>query len=134
MSMAAGPASPPTAAWGQTNGTPSPIGLNNVVAIGAGEEHGLAERIGRQTPLFTLEPQSQCACAGSNVTFRASAIAPASFSYQWQFNNANIAGATSSTLTLNNVQPGNEGAYHVIISNGAGSTTSQDATLNLCGP
>jgi alpha-tubulin suppressor-like RCC1 family protein len=121
-------------AWGQTNSTPSPIGLNNVVAIGVGDGHSLAERIGRETPLFTLEPQSQCSCAGSNVTFSASAIAPASFSYQWQLNTVNIAGATSPTLTLNNVQPANEGTYRVIISNGAGSATSQDATLNLCGP
>jgi alpha-tubulin suppressor-like RCC1 family protein len=121
-------------AWGQTNSTPSPIGLNNVVAIGVADGHSLAERTGRETPLFNLEPQTQCACAGSNVTFRASAIAPASFSYQWQFNNVNIAGATSPTLSLSNVQPSNEGTYRVIISNGAGSTTSQDATLNLCGP
>src|SRR6266567_487251 len=119
-------------AWGELSN--APVALNQVVAIGTGDGHCLAERVGRQTPLLTLQPQSQCVLAGTNLTFSASGIGPASVSYQWQFNNLNVAGATTSALTINNVQTANQGNYQVVVSNGAGSITSQVATLNVVGP
>src|SRR4029079_3455158 len=55
-------------------------------------------------------------------------------SYQWRLNGANLGSATSSSLTLNNVQAANAGNYDVVVANTAGSVTSSIAALNLNGP
>jgi hypothetical protein len=51
-------------------------------------------------------------------------------SYQWQFQNTNINGATSSTLTLTNVMPAKSGTYRVIVTNPVGTNSAQ-ATLSV---
>ena len=117
--------------WGQFG--PAPTGLNNVLAFGVSDEQFLAQRIGRETPLILTQPQNQCALAGQTASFTAVGFGPSSVTYQWQFNGANISGATNSTYTMVNVQSGNQGTNHAVISNSAGSIVSQDATLNLIG-
>jgi hypothetical protein len=78
---------------------------------------------------FTTQPQSQTALVGSNVTFAVTASGPA-LSYQWLFNGTNVlAGATSSTLSLINVDSSQSGNYSVIASNSAGAVFSQPAAL-----
>jgi hypothetical protein len=60
----------------------------------------------------------------------ASGSAP--LSYQWQRNGANIAGATSSSYTLSNAQTTDSGSrFRVIVTNAAGSATSNEATLTV---
>ena len=60
------------------------------------------------------------------MTFTVSASGSAPLSYQWLRNGANVTnggnviGATSSTLTLTNVQIGNAGSYTVAVSNPGG--------------
>jgi len=49
--------------------------------------------------------------------------------YQWQFNGANVNGATNSTLTVANAQAGNGGTYDVVVCNANGCSTSANATL-----
>jgi hypothetical protein len=51
-------------------------------------------------------------------------------SYQWQFNGANVTGATSGTLTLSNFQPVNAGLYSVIASSGT-AVTSDPAIVGV---
>ena len=65
------------------------------------------------------------------MTFAASGLARTTFSYQWQFNGTNLLNATNATLTLPNVQTGNQGTYRVVLSNGAGATYSQEVSLGL---
>ena len=50
-------------------------------------------------------------------------------SYQWQFDRANLVGATNSFLSLINVAASASGSYSVIVSNSAGSTQSSNAVL-----
>jgi Peptidase family M23/Immunoglobulin domain/Immunoglobulin I-set domain len=81
-------------------------------------------------PVITTQPANQTVSAGSTATF--SVVATGNVTdYQWQVNGVNIPGATSATLTLNNVQPAIAGSYTVIVSNGAGPTTSTAATLTV---
>jgi pectate lyase len=82
-------------------------------------------------PSITTQPASQTVNAGSSVTFSVVATGTAPLSYQWKFNGGNITGATSSSLTLNNVQSANAGSYTVLVSNSAGSVTSAAATLTV---
>lgn len=54
-------------------------------------------------------------------------------SYQWQKDGWAIAGATGSSLALTNVGAGDGGVYRVLISNGAGAATSEEARLTVVG-
>lgn len=51
--------------------------------------------------------------------------------YQWQKNGVDIPNANSATLTLKSVQPSDAANYTVVISNFAGSVTSNAATLTV---
>jgi len=85
------------------------------------------------TPTFSTQPASQTANAGQSVTFTASPSGTGPFTYQWQFNGTNIAGATGSTLTISNVSSANYGNYLVVATNAAGSTTSNYFSLSAPG-
>ncbi|HEY9172364.1 MAG TPA: PQQ-binding-like beta-propeller repeat protein [Verrucomicrobiae bacterium] len=85
-------------------------------------------------PAITTQPQSRTNVAGTTATFSVAAIGTAPLSYQWRFNGANLAGATSTDLTLTSVQPANAGNYTVVVTNAYGSVTSQVATLTVWVP
>ena len=87
-----------------------------------------------RVPFITAQPQGQTVTAGSDVTFVVTAGGTPPLSYQWQFNTTNIAGATGSSLTLTNVQPGQMGNYLVIVSNALGMVTSSNAVLTVISP
>ncbi len=82
-------------------------------------------------PAITTQPVSQTVTAGANVTFTVAASGTTPLSYQWQKDSANLAGATSATLTLNGVTSANAGSYRAVVSNSAGSATSAAATLAI---
>jgi hypothetical protein len=65
------------------------------------------------------------------VTFSVTASGTNPLSYQWRRNGVNVAGGTSATLVLANVQSGQEGDYTCVVTNVAGSATSNAATLTL---
>ncbi|QYM78561.1 immunoglobulin domain-containing protein [Horticoccus luteus] len=81
-------------------------------------------------PPFTAQPASLTQNAGTTATFTA-AVAPSAFAptYQWQKDGSDVAGATSATLTIANIQAAHAGSYTVIATNAGGSTTSTAATL-----
>ena len=96
---------------------------------------GLARLNGNEppptAPVIARGPSNQVIYATQTATFTAMASGFPAPSFQWQFNGANISGATSSTLTLSNAQPAQSGAYRVIVSNSAGSTTSLAGNLTV---
>lgn len=82
-------------------------------------------------PTITTQPQSQTVNEGANVTFTVVATGTAPLSYQWSKGSTAIAGATSSTLTLNAVTLASAGSYTVRVSNSAGAVTSNPAMLTV---
>ncbi|HET7151989.1 MAG TPA: alkaline phosphatase family protein, partial [Candidatus Acidoferrum sp.] len=75
---------------------------------------------------------NQTVTAGQNATFTVVATGTAPLSYQWQKNDANIAGATSSNYTTpGTTSADNNSSFDVIVSNAAGSVTSNKATLTV---
>ena len=82
-------------------------------------------------PTIATQPTSQSATAGGSVTFSVSANGSAPFNYQWRKNGSAIVGATSATLNFANVQTADAGSYSVVVTNGAGSVTSTNATLTV---
>jgi pectate lyase len=85
-------------------------------------------------PSITTQPSAQTAPVGSSVSFSVAASGTSPFTYLWKKDGANIAGANSETLSLSNVQNGDAGAYTVVVSNAAGSATSEGAALTVITP
>jgi len=85
-------------------------------------------------PTITTQPTSQTVNAGANVTFTVTASGTPAPTYQWNFNGAAISGATGASLSLSSVSAANAGDYTVVVSNGAGSVTSNKATLTVNTP
>ena len=78
-------------------------------------------------PSIQAPPQSQVVPPGGTVNFVVVAAGTSPLSYQWRFNGAGIAGATSSVLTLTNVQLASVGTYDVTVTNLYGSANSAGA-------
>ncbi len=85
-------------------------------------------------PYIILQPQSQTAPVGADVTFTVYRAGNAPMSFQWRFNGTNLPGATSSTLALTNISAAHRGAYSVLLSNSAGVLLSSNAFLNVAVP
>jgi len=82
-------------------------------------------------PVITAQPRGGFAARGSQVILSTSATGDAPLSYQWRFNGADLPGATSATLVLDNVQTTNTGTYLLRVSNNAGSVWSDPAVLTV---
>jgi hypothetical protein len=85
-------------------------------------------------PSITVQPKSTIVVPGATVTFSVSATGGAPLSYQWKRNNVDIPGATTSSLTITNVQAAHVGDYTVVVSNAGGTATSDVAKLGLPAP
>ena len=85
-------------------------------------------------PSISGQPQDQTAAPGSNATFTVLAGGTAPMSYQWRFEGADIAGATTNSFTRANVQTNDVGQYSVFITNMAGSILSSNAILSILSP
>ena len=123
-------ATPPIGASGAVTftGTANFDGVREVVITG---QRSTTLGPGIQAPTITGQPQSQTVNAGANVTFGVSATGDAPLSYQWRKDGVMIAGANSTILTFASVNSSNAGSYTVVVSNSAGSVTSNPATLTV---
>jgi len=79
-------------------------------------------------------PSSETLYPGGTATFNITALG-VQITYQWQKIVGNVTniinGATNSSLTINNVGPGDEASYNVLVTTPFASTNSQLATLSL---
>jgi len=82
-------------------------------------------------PVFNSQPASLVVLAGSVASFTAVAAGTAPIGYQWSKDGTPISGATSSTLSLSNVQTADDGSYTVTASNSVRSVTSNPAQLTV---
>ncbi len=83
-------------------------------------------------PSISTQPANQAVVVGQTATFSVIASGAAPLSYQWQKNGASIGGATSSSYTTPPAVSGDSGAtFRAIVTNAAGSVTSNSATLTV---
>ena len=80
-------------------------------------------------PAILVQPHSVTNIDGSTVMFSVTAAGTAPLHYQWQQFAGNLPGATASVLTLTNISDSDAGTYTVIVSNSAGTVTSDPAEL-----
>jgi sugar lactone lactonase YvrE len=130
---------------GSTNGTGAsalfngPVGIavdaNGDLFVADTGNNTVRERYAAASasPTITVQPVSQSVAIGAPATFSVQASGVPTPQYQWQFNSANIGGATNPSLTVLNVQATNLGTYSVVVSNSAGSATSNTCALSSPG-
>ena len=92
-------------------------------------------------PQISAAPQNRTDSVSSTATFSVTATGAAQLTYQWSKDGTNlvdvgaISGATSSILTINNVQLTNAGNYSVLITNSFGNvSTGAVLTVTLSSP
>ena len=83
-------------------------------------------------PSITTQPASLTVTAPNAANFSVVATGDAPLSYQWRRNGTAISGATSASYALNPTAVSDSGAqFDVVVSNGAGTVTSNVATLTV---
>jgi hypothetical protein len=86
-------------------------------------------------PSITTQPVNQTVTAGQTASFSVTAGGTAPLSYQWKKNGANISAATASAYTTPATTSSDNGAqFTVVISNVAGTVTSNASTLTVNTP
>jgi|GEM_PF-852855 len=92
---------------------------------------------GTVAPSISGHPGSLIVAQGGTATFNVTATGTAPLSYQWRKNGnpladgGNVSGALTASLTLTSVQAADDAGYDVVVTNGAGSATSQVASLTV---
>src|SRR5438445_461880 len=97
---------------------------------------GLATSNATQTPpvapTLTTQPASTTVSLGQTATFSVVANGTAPLTYQWQKNGASINGATAASYTTPATTTADNGStYQVVVSNSAGTATSNAAALTV---
>jgi len=87
---------------------------------------------GSTPPQITQQPANRTVPVGGTATFTVAASGSAPLSYQWQRNNADIAGATSPSYTTPPaVLADNNTTYRCRVTNSFGTATSNSAVLTV---
>lgn len=85
-------------------------------------------------PSVLTQPANAPLWEHATYPFTAGVFGTPPLTYQWQFEGADLPGATSAVLTVTNVGLANQGYYRVIVGNSSGSATSSPALLTVVLP
>lgn len=126
-----------TATLKLTNVQAADVGSYDVVVSNAGGSTppSMAATLVVEPVTIMRQPGNLIVSAGQTARFTVTATGTDLLTYQWRKGGealsdvGNISGATTATLTLAHVQPGDAGSYDVVIRNGADSTTSIGVSL-----
>ena len=80
-------------------------------------------------PVIVTQPVSKNGC--TNGTVELSVVATNATAFQWQFDGANIPGATGSIYTITNAQASESGTYTCVVSNPLASVTTNPVTVSI---
>jgi hypothetical protein len=82
-------------------------------------------------PSITTQPKAVTVTAGQSASFSVAASGTGPLKYQWRKNGTAIAGATAATESFVTVEADSGATIDVIVSNAAGSVTSQAVVLTV---
>jgi glucose/arabinose dehydrogenase len=83
------------------------------------------------SPYIISHPVSLTTAEGQSVILSVNALGSTPFNYQWQKDGIDIQGAVNDSLIIENALLENQGEYTVNVSNAAGLSTSNAATLTV---
>lgn len=116
----------------------SDAGSYRVVVTGAaGSATSNAATLTVNVPVtINTHPADQVVAVGGGASFTVGATGTGPLTYQWYKDGVVLAGQTSATLTLLNVQAADAGSYRVIVTGASGSVMSNAGilTVNVPGP
>jgi len=111
--------------------TPPTLSVTGAGSNLTGENFTAATTSGT-APTITTQPASQSVTVGQTATFSVVATGTPAPTYQWTKNGTNISGATSSSYTTPATALTDNGLlFAVVVSNSAGSVTSNNAKLTV---
>src|SRR5205823_6019461 len=114
------------------NGSTFIVVVSNAAGSVASNAATLTVSASTAAPSITTQPTNQTVTAGQTATFTVAAGGVAPLSYQWQKNGSNIAAATSASYTTPATTTSDSGStFVVVVSNSAGTATSNSATLTV---
>jgi len=127
--------------WTTTDGTITVVAPRTICVAGfqSGNQNYFANYAGCPAIAITTQPSpsSQTVCPGSSVSYSVVATGT-SLTYQWRkagvnlSNGGSIAGATSSSLTINPASASDSGSYDVIVTDScSASMTSSTVSLTV---
>src|SRR6185295_13204505 len=105
----------PASGWQFAGWSGNLAGSVNPIAITMDANKSVVANFTPIPPVITTQPVSQTVIAGSDVSFSIVASGTPPLTYQWKKNGVNIAGATTTTLSLANVQVEDSGAYTAVV-------------------
>lgn len=80
---------------------------------------------------ITLQPVGASVASGASFTLRVAASGTAPITYQWKKDGASISGATTASYTVASAASSHAGSYTVVVTNPAGSVTSNPAVISV---
>ena len=105
------------------------VGLTSAKNVNGSET---ANAAATTAPSIAAQPIGVAVVAGQPATFSIAVSGTAPFTFQWHMNGTAINGATSSSYTIaNTATSNNNSAFSVVVSNSAGSVTSNAAMLTV---
>jgi hypothetical protein len=112
---------------------------NNVITrsflvVVAASANNTGNKSNLKRPTFNRFSTNSITLAGRSVSLSATVTGSGPLKYQWKFNDAPIAGATSPTLSLKNVKATQSGIYTLTVANDAGSTNASAALTVMTSP
>jgi P pilus assembly chaperone PapD len=118
-----------------TNAQSTDAGIYSVVVSGTcGLAQSNSATLTVNSPVLVVHPPTdQSVCPGDTAHFSVDATGTA-LTYQWFKAATLLAGATTSGLSITNVQSTNAAIYSVVVSGACGLTQSNSATLTLNSP
>lgn len=127
--------SPDGVNWTSRNGATAnnlrAVAFGNNTFVAAGWSGTLISLGNAFQPLIVSQPASQTTVSGGDVTFGVAAAGPGPFTYQWQFEGADLTGQTSASLSLQGVTPSQAGKYAVVVQSPFARQVSQPAALTV---
>ncbi|MBI5800294.1 MAG: immunoglobulin domain-containing protein [Verrucomicrobia bacterium] len=82
-------------------------------------------------PFFVVPPASRIVTSGAQVSFTATVLGNAPFTYQWRFNGADLPGATNTAFSIASAAASHSGLYSLAVANALGQRTSAAAVLTV---
>ena len=85
-------------------------------------------------PQILAQPSGGHASIGGDFAMNVEAKGSGNIAYQWRLDGVNVEGATQSSLILRDLKMSDAGVYTVSVSNAAGTTTSDEAIVQVLMP
>jgi formylglycine-generating enzyme required for sulfatase activity len=111
----------------------SAVTLDGKLLLFAGQQPSGSQFFGdvwcTPTVLITTQPRTQSVALGNSITFSVVAEGVLPFTYQWRKDGVDIPDATDATYSILSATELDEGSYDCVITNVAGTVTSDPAML-----